>query len=319
MKKLILALGLLGAFNAFASTVDGYSLPIVGVQTEENFTMNTVQTRTEYRSETVAKTCFRTVFDGYQTVCRQEPETYCYEDHMSRRICSTRYVNRCYSEARYRQEAYTCYQTISVPYEVFSNNVKANVKVKVSSVPGDVQAPHNTCNLNFTLEGAAFRANASCSEFVVLARQSANERREGNTVVQDRVLDLTLVDAKKLSAPVKGGIAEMRLEGQTLVLRTGDLTKNPNFSLKLFVERRKFLSSDETLINRNLAPSEYSFEKINDDFGLVKINLSKLIGGINAKKKHVLRVDLNVAADLNGALNTTLPTLSASESITVNE
>lgn len=318
MKKLILALGLLSTLNAFASTVDGYSLPITGVQTEENFTMNTVQTRTEYRNETVAKTCFRTVFDGYQTMCRQEPETYCYEDHMSRRICSTRYVNRCYTEPRYRQEAYTCYQTISVPYEVFSNNVKANVKVKIANNTG-VQAPHNTCNLNFTLEGAAFRANASCSEFIVLAKQSADERREGSTVIQERVLDLTLVDAKKLAAPVKGGIAEMRLEGQTLVLRTGDLTKNSNFSLKLFVERRKFLSSDETLINRNLAPSEYSFEKINEDFGLVKINLSKLIGGINAKKKHVLKVDLNVAADLNGSLNTSLPSLSASESITVNE
>ncbi|AUN99831.1 hypothetical protein DOM21_01615 [Bacteriovorax stolpii] len=318
MKQLMLALGLLSAFNAFASTVDGYSLPITGIQTEENFTLNAVQTRTEYRNETVARTCFRTVFDGYQTVCRQEPETYCYEDHMSRRICSTRYVNRCSSEARYRQEAYTCYQTISVPYEVPSNNVKANVKVKVTNTPG-VLAPHNSCNLNSTLEGSSFRVNASCSEFIVLAKQSADESRVGDTVIQNRVLDLTLIDAKKLTAPVKGGIGEMRLEGQTLVLRTGDLTKNSNFSLKLFVERRKLLGSDDTLINRNLAPSEYSFEKTGEDFGLVKINLSSLVGGINTKKKHVIRVNLNVAADLTGALNTSLPSLSAEESITVND
>ncbi len=317
MKQLILALGLLSAFNAFASTVDGYSLPITGVQTEENFSLNAVQTRTEYRNETVAKTCFRTVNDGYQNVCRQEPEVVCYEDHMSRRICNTRFVTRCYSEVRYRQEAYTCYQTVTIPYEVFSHNVKANVKVKVTNTPG-VFAPHNSCALNSTLEGSSFRVNASCSEFIVLAKQSADESRVADTVIQNRVLDLTLIDSQKLTAPVKGGVAQMRLEGQTLVFRTGDLTKNPNFSLKLYVQRRKLLSSDETLINRNLAPSEYTFEKISEDFGLVKVNLSKLLGGINDKKKHVIRVNLNVAADLTGALNTSLPSLSAEESITVN-
>lgn len=318
MKSLMLALTLISGLQANASTIDGYTLPLTGVQTEENVTLNAVQTRTEYRNETVARTCFRTVNDGYRTVCNQVPENYCYEDHMSRRICSTRYVNRCYTEPQYRQEAYTCYQTVSVPYEVFSHNVKANVNVKVSKVPGDIQAPHNTCGLNFVLEGSQFSANASCSEFIVLAKQTANEERSGNTVIQNRTMDITLLDAQKLSAPVKGGIAEMRLEGQTLVFRTGDLTKNPNFSLKLFVERRKLFKDDETLINRNLAPSEYSFEKINEDFGLVRVNLGKVVGGINDKKKHVIKVDLNVAADLNGAINTRLPVLNASESITVH-
>ncbi len=318
MKSLILALALISGFQAHASTIDAYTLPIVGVQTEENVTLNAVQTRTEYRNETVARTCFRTVNDGYRTVCHQVPENYCYEDHMSRRICSTRYVNRCHTEPQYRQEAYTCYQTVSVPYEVFSHNVKANVNVKVSNVPGDVQAPHNTCGINFTLEGSLFRAGAECSEFIVLAKQTAEEERSGNTVIQNRTMNITLLDAQKITAPVKGGIAEMRLEGQTLVLRTGDLTKNPNFSLKLFVERRKLLKGDETLINRNLIPSEYSFEKINEDYGLVKINLQKLVGGINDKKKHVLRVDLNVVADFTGAINSRLPSLSASETITVN-
>lgn len=319
MKSLMLALALISGFNTHASTMDGYTLPITGVQTEENFTMNAVQTRTEYRNETVARTCYRTVQDGYRTVCRQEPETYCYEDHMSRRICNTRYVNRCHSEIQYRQEAYTCYQTVSVAYEVFSHNVKANVNVKVSNVPGNVQAPHNTCAIDFTLDGDKFKSTANCAEFIILAKKTADETRQGDTVVQNRSLDLTLLDAKKLAAPVKGGIAEMRLEGQTLVFRTGDLTKNPNFSLKLFVERRKLFKGDETLINRNLAPTEYSFEKINEDFGIVKINLAKLIGGINKEKKHVLRVNLNVAADLSGAINSALPNLSAAESMTVNE
>lgn len=317
MKTLLLALALVAGFNTHASTIDGYSLPITGVETEENFTMNAVQTRTEYRNETVANTCFRTVSAGYRTECRDEPQVVCFPSREGQ-VCSTRFERRCYTVPAYRQEAYTCYQTVSVPYEVFSHNVKANVNVKVTNVPGDVQAPNNTCGIDFTLNGGSFKSVARCPEFIVLAKQTADESRLGNTVVQNRELNITLLDAKKISAPTKGGIAEMRLVGQTLIFRTGDLTKNPNLSLKLFVERRKLFKGDETLINRALAPAEYSFEKINDDFGLVKVDLSKLIGGINTKRKHVLKVDLKVAVDTTGSINATLPALSASESIIVN-
>lgn len=314
MKSFLLALSLLAGINVQASTIDAYSLSLVGVQAEENFTMNSVQTRTEYRTETVAKTCFRTVSDGYQRECRSYPEQRCYEDSMSRRICRTEYVNRCSDEIRYRTEAYTCYQNVSVPYEVFNNNVKANVIVKVSA---PVQPTASACAVNFTLNGSSFKAVANCADYVVLAKQTAEESRVGDTVVQTRTLNLTLVDAKTVAAPVKGGIREMKLEGQTLSFKTGDLAKNSNISLKLFVERRK-LFGDDTLINRNLVPTEYSFEKTGENEGVVKVNLTKLMGGINASKKHAIRVDLNVIADFSSAINSSLPNLSASESIIVN-
>lgn len=318
MKSLILALALIAGFNAHASTVDGYSLPINGQQSVENFTLNTVQTRTEYRSETVANTCWRTVFAGYRQVCRQEPVTTCSVGRDGIKFCGTRWVTQCYQEPQYRQEAYTCYQTISVPYEVFSNNVKALVSVKLPNVPAGSNLPQQTCDINFTLEGGNFSSLANCSEFIVIAQKSVSESREGQTVIQNRKLDVTLLDAKVVTAPVKGGIGEMRMEGQTLVFRTGDLTKNKNFSLKLFVERRKLLKGDDTLINRNLAPQEYSFSKTSDEFGVVRIDLANLIGGINKQKKHIIRVDINVLTSTANSINSSLPTLSASESITVN-
>ncbi|MBC7712354.1 MAG: hypothetical protein H7177_03390 [Rhizobacter sp.] len=317
MKSMMLALALLAGFSAHASTVDTHTVPLTGASTEENFVMNTIQTRTEYRNETVANTCFRTVPAGYRTECRQEPQVVCYSDPRAGQICTTRFENRCYTVPQYRQEAYTCYQTVSVPYEVFANNVTANVNVKVTNA-SDAQAVNNNCGINFTLVGGNFKNTANCADFIVLAKSSASESRVGDTVIQDRALDVTLLDAKKLSAPTKGGIVDMKLEGQTVVFRTGDLTKNPNFTLKLFVQRRKLFKGDETLVNRNLVPSEYSFEKISDDYGIVKINLSKLIGGINDKRKHVIKVDLNVDLDTTSAINSTLPALTASESITVN-
>lgn len=319
MKSFILALALLTGLNVHASTTDGYSLPINGQQSVENFTLNTTQTRTEYRTETVANTCWRTVFAGYRQVCRQEPITSCWPGPNGRQVCDTRWVTQCYQEPQYRQESYTCYKTISVPYEVFSNYVKANVNVKLPNVPAGSQLPQETCNIDFTLTGGNFSSFANCPEFIVIAKRSADESRIGQTIVQDRKFEISLLDAKTVAAPVKGGIGEMRLEGQNLVFRTGDLTKNTNFSLKLFVERRKLLKGDETLINRHLAPGEYSFEKISDEHGTVKINLSKLFGGINVKRKHVLKVDINVLTSTANSINSTLPNLSASESITVNE
>ena len=315
---MIIALALLAGFSAYASTIDGYSLPITGTKTEENFTMNAVQTRTEYRNERVAKTCFRQVFEGYRTECREEPQVICYSDSRGGQFCSTRYERLCNSVPAYRQEAYTCYQTVSVPYEVFSNNVKTNVNVKVSKASGGLQAPHNTCGIDFTLTGGDFKSVAQCPEFIILAKKYNDESRVGDTVIQNRSLVLTLLDAKKLSAPTKGGIVDMKLEGQTVVFRTGDLTKNPNFSLKLFVQRRKLFKADDTLISRNLNPSEYTFEKISEDYGIVKISLSKLLGGIDDKRKHIIKIDLNVEVDTTGSINSTLPSFSASESIIVN-
>lgn len=319
MKSLMLALALIAGFNVHASTVDGYSLPISGQQSVENFTLNTVQTRTEYRNETVANTCWRTVFAGYRQVCRQEAVTSCWPGPNGRQVCDTRWITQCFQEPQYRQESYTCYQTVAVPYEVFSNYVKALVNVKLPNVPAGSSLPQETCNIDFRLEGGNFSSYANCSEFIVIATRSSTESREGQTVIQDRKFNINLLDTKTVTAPVRGGIGEMRMEDQTLVFRTGDLSKNPNFSLKLFVERRKLLKGDETLINRNLAPGEYTFEKTSDEYGTVRVNLSKLIGGINTKRKHVLKVDINVLTSTANSINPSLPKMSASESIIVND
>jgi hypothetical protein len=318
MKSFMLALALMAGISAHASTADSYSIPLTGAQSEDNFTMSAVQTKTEYRKETVANTCWRTVVDGYQTVCYPGgPQVICRPDG----FCTTGPIAgpQCSQEIRYRQEAYTCYQTVSTPYEVFSNNVKANVSVKVTNVPTGAQAPTKDCSLDFSLFGNSFNPVAHCSDFIVLAKQTYASEVQGDTVTQNRALDITLLDAKVVSAPTRNGITEMKFSGQTVSFKTGDLTKNPNFSLKLFVQRRKLLQSDETLINRALTSSEYTFEKTSDGAGIVKINLGKLIDGINAKRKHVIKVDLNVLTSTQGSLNAQLPALSATESITVNE
>lgn len=316
MKSMMLALSfaLATMLSANASTADSYSLPLVNNDPQINFTLNTVQTRTEYRNESVAKTCYRTEFDGYRNVCQYYPETYCYEDRMSRRICETRSVYRCHSEPVYRTVPYTCYETVRVPYEVFSHNVKSNVTVNKSS---DLNL--DNCEVRFVQVGESLKAEGSCASHLIFGKRNATERREGNTLIQDYVYNLTFANTAELIAPVSKGISNMRVEGQNLVFKTGDLTKNSQFNLRLFVERRKFLREDETLVNRVLNPGEFSFTKTSESQGEVRIDLSKLFGGINSKKKHVFKVNLDVITDRASILNTVQPEFSANDSLTINE
>lgn len=320
MKSLILScLFLLLASNAtMASTIDSHVFPISGVETEENFLLSTTQTRTAYRQDTVARTCYRNEFVGYRNVCDYYPETRCYETRDSARICRPVPVYRCEQVPQYRNVAYTCYETISTPYEVVDHHVQANFKVIIDRKPKEPTDP-TACLVGFTMEGEKLHSHADCPKELILATQKkTTEIDRSGTVIHNYTVSLKAFDAATVLAPLEGGLADMNLEGNTLTFKTGDLSKNAQFNLSLFVERRRLLKGDETLINRNLAPSEYSFEKINEQFGIVKVDLSKLVGGINAKKKHVIRVKMNVNLEAGTIMNRQSPDLTREASITVN-
>lgn len=319
MKSLILFLAVtVTSASTMASTMDGHSFPITGSDLDENFLLNTTQTRTAYRQDTVARTCYRTEFDGYRNYCEYYPEVRCTDGRYRPPVCSSTSVYRCQQVPQYREVAYTCYQTISTPYEVFDHNVAANFNVKITSKPKEPTNPTG-CFVSFSMEGETLSSNADCTDYLILStHQRTTETDRAGTVIHNYNVGLKLLDAKTTLAPLEGGIAEMHMEGHTLTFRTGDLSKNPNFNLKLFVERRHLLKKDETLINRNITTNEYTFEKINDRFGIVKVNLDKVLGGLNDKKKHVISVQMHVNLEAGTVLNNQAPILTRDASITVN-
>lgn len=319
MRSLILFLATaMLSLSSMASTYDGHSFPITGSDLDENFLLNTTQTRTAYRQDTVARTCYRTEFDGYRNYCEYYPEVICTDGQYRPPVCSSTSVYRCQQIPQYRDVAYTCYQTISTPYEVFDHNVVANFNVKITSKPKEPTNPTG-CFASFSMEGETLRSSADCSDFLILSTQqrTTSSDRSG-TVIHNYNVGLKLLDTKTTLAPLDGGVADMHLEGHILTFRTGDLGKNPNFNLRLFVERKRLLKKDETLINRAITPSEYTFEKTDESFGIVKINLDKVMGGLNDKKKHVIKVDLHVNLGDGTLLNNQAPILTKSASITVN-
>lgn len=120
--------------GAFASTIDSETVRFDGSNGEVSMQLNAEETRTEYRRETVARTCYRTVLVGNRRVCRRP---------------SQGGPAQCWNDPIYRTVPYTCYETVSVPYEVFENYVQANVTINFGAVPaGFTPAENVTAQLN---------------------------------------------------------------------------------------------------------------------------------------------------------------------------
>ncbi len=309
---------MLAALDSYATTTDSYSLPINGQASEESFILNAIQNKTEYRQEVIQKTCSRTVLVGQDKSCGVVVIPICTSTYGKRKECKERLDVQCTETPIYRQEQYSCNDTISIPYEVFSHNSKAIVNVKLPAIPEGSPLPLENCSIDLKLTGGTFSSVADCNRYIVMAKKSASQSRDGQTVTQEQKLDITLLNLRDVIAPILGGIEDMRMEGQNLVFRTGDLTKNTNFALKLLVKKSKILA-DKVLIERHLAPSEYTFEKINDESGIVRINLEKLVSGINLKKKHLVLVDIQILTDIQNSINRNLPFFNRSKAIYIND
>lgn len=371
MKK-ILAIALMSslATSSFASTSDFRTVIVENNEKQESFSLNTVTTRTEYRTEVVHSTCYRQEIVGYRRVCyprltlnsiinvgpkrvgphpapnpprdprdppperkpgprpnpRPEPRP---EPRPNPRPeprpvpgphpAPNPYPRPeprppvCYDEPIYREVAYSCLKTISVPYEVVDHESRANVEVKMSAAPATKPQSGN-CGINFTLQGDHFSAANSCREYLAVALIG----RQENGTVKNFSYFINLFDAEKIFAPLAGGLSDLHVEGNTLVVRTGDLRSNSNFALSLYVERKRFLKEDVVLINRALAPGEYTYQPGDERTGLVRINLDKVLGGFEEGKKHVIKVKMDLSLPQGSVINgSPIPQLHQEASTTV--
>ena len=195
----------------------------------------------------------------------------------------------CHDEAEYRTVAYSCTETISVPYEVFDHNSTANVKVRVSAAPSSKPQTGN-CGIDFNLSGDLLTASNSCSEYVALANQTVENL--GN--LKNYNYDVKLLDAQVVLAPLAGNLQEMKVNGTDLVVKTGNLAGATNFNLKLYVQRRRLFRSDVVLIDRTLNSKEFSYEASDDNTGYVHINLAKIVSGFEPNRKNIIKLNLDV-------------------------
>jgi hypothetical protein len=332
--------------QGYASTSDVHSVIVENNDKVDTFSLNTVTTRTEYRTETVQSTCYRQEIIGYRRVCRDdfnfsqiigslepkdvgphpppgphprdprdppperkpeprpsprpdprpEPRPYPRPDPRPDPRPEPRPYPRpeprppvCYDEPIYQEVAYSCLKTISVPYEVVDHESTANVNVKLGAAPQSKPQTGN-CGITFSMNGDNFQANNSCLDYLALAQVG----KKDNGRIKDLSYTIALLDAEKVFSPLAGGLTNMHLDGDVLVIRTGELRANSNFSLKLYVERKRILKKNDVLINRVLKSSDFTYQPIDSRTGYVRMDLSRLTGNFDNSKKHIIKVNLDL-------------------------
>lgn len=317
MKRVLAsALFLTLSASTFASTTDLHTAAIQNSQVNETFVLNAQTTRTMYRTEERMSTCWRQVYAGTRQVCDSapininsvivtdqvgpHPDPGSHPDDPGRVSKPTpddpspswpsdpRPVT-CYNQDYYRDEAYSCIETVTIPYEVFDHNSTANVNVAIAAAPAS--KPQSTdCGISFSLTGDSLSAVNLCSDYVATATSSVVSQG----YVKNYNYTINLLDAAVVLAPLAGNLENLKVTDDELTVKTGSLVGAQNFTLKLYVQRRKFLSKDVVLVNRVLTAKEFTYKAIDEKTGLVHINLDKLLGGFESTKKHVLKVELDV-------------------------
>ncbi|MDO9183400.1 MAG: hypothetical protein Q7U04_13380 [Bacteriovorax sp.] len=220
----------------------------------------------------------------------------------------------CYNEPIYTTVAYSCLETISIPVQVIDHKTTANINAKVSAAP--ITKPQTgNCGINFNLDGDNLGITNTCVDYLAIANKTVEENRD----VKNYNFAIKLYDAETIFAPLAGKLQEMHLEGAELVVKTGNLNTATNFSLKLFVQRKRILRSDLILIDRVLTAKDYSFQAIDSRTGYLRVNLEKIIGNFDSGKKHIIKFNLDVnlesGALLNGGI---IPNLHQEADITIN-
>lgn len=228
--------------SVFASTIDSQSVRFDGSQVQEVLNLRTEKTRTEYREERVARTCYRTVVAGHRTVCRRPPPPQ---------------PQQCWREPIYRTVPYTCYETRRVPYEVFENYVDANITINYSQLPEGLVASENiTATLNGDL--LTLRSNGSKKLIVELNSLTQNRRMEGNTLMLDAVATLNFHDALKVQEALK--LTDARIQKSILTYNLGAIADlNLQHNLKIVNNPR--LGGSTTLFDGILDAGNLSREE----------------------------------------------------------
>ena len=220
----------------------------------------------------------------------------------------------CHDEPVYRDEAYSCMETVQIPYEVFDHNTEATVNVRISAAPSTKPQAGN-CGIDFNLNGDNLSATNTCADYLAFA----NIGSMGSGYSKSYNYDVKLFDAAAVLAPLNGNLQDMHVDGSDLSFKTGTLSGATNFTLKLFVQRKRFLAKDITLINRQLNANEFTYTAIDARTGYVHIDLDRVASGFQSNKKNVINVTLDVTLPTAGTLlnGRNTPTLHQEEGITI--
>lgn len=253
MKILTLVFMLFLAVNSFASS-ESKTFFFDGSQDSVQMSLRAEETHTEYRYEQRQTICYRQVLN-YDTVCHTNPQG----------------QTTCRTVPRYVTVAYSCIQTVQIPYEVKDYDVVANVNLQVKSIQGLTYGE----TFKVKLEGAALSLSGTGSKkfFLIQKTNKVNTSVNGSVKFIDANYLVDLVEA----APVVRAldVSEVSLKESVLSFKTGSLEARTLVGFHLNVKKAPIFGSDTVLFDRELSSSEIQISA-QGEASTADVNIQKL-------------------------------------------
>lgn len=280
---------------ASASTRDSETITFDESGTNASVQLEAEKTHTEYRQETQARTCYRQVVVGYQTRCTQpRPDR----------------PSQCTRIPIWRNMPYTCYVTVSVPYEVFDYHVNASVVMDVSAAPAGMLA---NGKLTATLNGEILRLRSTGTPNLVVELQTLNQTSimNGNVNQITASANVILHDAAPVKAALKMSNASVKKSVLSYKLGATDGLKIKH-SLKL--AKDPIIGSSTILYNDVLGAGVLSRSAQGDETSFT-VSFKDLIGRVLSKGRYSVDIKADFDAGVEVINDAELGGLATSKSI----
>jgi hypothetical protein len=272
MKKLLSVFSVALSFSALASTVDTKTFIYDGSVSTATLLLSAEKTHTEYRMEQRQSICYRNELRGYRTICTGGG----YGGGYGR---TGRYprpnpgpVGTCWSEPVYVTVAYSCIQTVSIPYEVKDYDVEARINIDIDKLSPEA-TPGETFKVTLSGDQLNFEAIGSKKFFIVKKKQDLRSSMNGSVKMMDALLSAELVEASPVLKALN--MANIAIENGVLKFSLGPVENNANIGFALKITKKKLLGSDPVLLDRDLLNSEIEV-KATSSGSEADINVNKL-------------------------------------------
>jgi hypothetical protein len=251
--KLLFIFALLLLSLASHASLESKTFYFDGTQGPVQFSLQAEETHTEYRYEQRRTICYRTeVF--YETVCTGHPRPSCYARPVTRTV------------------AYSCIQTVRIPYEVKDYDVDASVELEVAALPG-VQLGES---FKVTLDGDRLSVTAMSSgrrNFVLLKKEEITSSTNGSMKFLTASYRASVMDAWPVLAALS--IAEIGIRNPILSFNLGPIADLEMIGLHLHVKKSPVIGGHTVLFDRELAENEISLTA-DGDSTLAEVNVERL-------------------------------------------
>ena len=219
MKILTAVFLFLLALSSFAST-ETKTFFYDGSQDSVQMSLQAEETHTEYRYEQRQTICYRQVVH-YETICHTNPQG----------------QTNCRTVPRYVTVAYSCIQTIQIPYEVKDFDVIANVNLQVNELPGIT--PGETFKVKLDEDSLSLTAVGSKKFFLIQKTNNVNTRVSGSVKIIDAQYTVDLVEAAPVVKALE--VSDVSLRNTLLSFKTGAIEVRDLIGFHLNVKKAKIL------------------------------------------------------------------------------